>query len=100
AGPGPSGLSDWPRPFVIRASTLDGRIVKPGEQFDFALHLFDTRHPMLDYFTRAFAQWADLVSVEQRMVHIDLSPRSTPVARIRVEFQTPTDLKTAGDFPK
>jgi len=99
AGAGPSGLSDRPRPFVIRPSTLDGRTVAPGEQFDFALHLFDLRNPMLEYFTRALAQWADLRSVEQRKVTIELSPRTTPVARIRVEFQTPTDLKSAGDLP-
>ena len=35
-----------------------------------------------------------------RMVNIDLSPRSVPVSRIRVEFQSPTDLKAAGDLEK
>jgi hypothetical protein len=99
AGAGPSGLSDQPRPFAIRPSTLDERTVGPGEQFDFALHLFDTRNPMLEYFTRAFGQWADLRSVDRQMVTIDLTPRTAPVARIRVEFQTPTDLKSAGDLP-
>jgi len=99
AGAGPSGLSDRPRPFVIRPSTLDGRTVAPGEQFDFALHLLDLRSPMLEYFTRAFGQWAELRLVDQRKVTIELSPRTTPVARIRVEFQTPTDLKSAADLP-
>jgi hypothetical protein len=98
-GAGPSGLSDWPRPFVIRPSTLDGQTVRPGEQFDFALHLFDLRDAMLEHFTRAFGQWAELRSVDRRVVTIDLSPRTIPVARIRVEFQTPTDLKSAGDLP-
>lgn len=98
-GAGPSGLSDRPRPFVIRPSTLDGRTVAPGEQFDFALHLFDLRGPMLEYFTRAFGQWAELKSVDQRKITIDLSPRAAPVARIRVEFQAPTDLKSGGDLP-
>ncbi len=99
AGAGPSGLSDRPRPFVIRPSTLDGRTVAPGEQFDFALHLFDLRDALLEHFTRAFGQWAELRSVDQRKVTIDLSPRATPVSRIRVEFQTPTDLKSASDLP-
>ncbi len=98
AGGGPSGFSDQPRPFVIRPSTLEERTIARGEQFDFGLHLFDLRDPMLDYFTRAFAQWAELVSVDRRMVTIDLAPRTTPVAHIRVEFQTPTDLKSAGDL--
>jgi hypothetical protein len=99
AGAGPSGLSDRPRPFVIRPSNLDGRTIAPGEQFDFALHLFDLREPMLEHFTRAFGQWAELKSVDRRMVAVDIAPRLTPVTHIRVEFQTPTDLKSAGDSP-
>ena len=99
AGSGPSGLSDRPRPFVIRPSTLVERTIAAGEQFDFALHLFDRRDPMLEYFTRAFGKWAELRSVDQRMVTIDLATRPTPVAHVRVEFQTPTDLKSAGDSP-
>jgi hypothetical protein len=96
AGVGPSGLTNWPRPFVIRAAALDGRTVKPDEQFCFSLNLFDTRNPALEHFTRAFGQWADLVSVEQASVAVELSPPSVPVSRIRVEFQTPTELKTDG----
>jgi hypothetical protein len=100
AGTGPSGLSDRPRPFVIRPSTLDERTIAPGEHFDFALHLFDLRNPMLDHFTRAYGQWAELTSVDRRAVTIDLAPCPTPVAHIRVEFQTPTDLKSADDRPE
>jgi hypothetical protein len=92
-GAGPSGLSDWPRPFVIRCAALNGRIVQPGERFCFSLNLFDLRNPALDHFTRALAQWADLVSVEHSEVAVDLSPPNQPVSRIRVEFQTPTELK-------
>jgi hypothetical protein len=33
------------------------------------------------------------------MVAVDIAPRLTPVTHIRVEFQTPTDLKSAGDSP-
>ena len=96
AGAGPSGLADWPRPFVIRAASLDGQTLKPGDPFSFGLNLFDIRNPALEHVTRAFAQWADLISVERSQVVIDLSPGSTPVSRIRVEFQTPTELKAAG----
>jgi hypothetical protein len=96
AGTGPSGLSDWPRPFVLRAAELEGRSVQPGEQFCVGVNLFDTRNQVLDYFTRAFAVWGHLISVEQESVTVDLSPHITPVSHIRVEFQTPTALKANG----
>ena len=32
-GKGPSGLADWPRPFVFRAFHLDGCTVGPGVRF-------------------------------------------------------------------
>ncbi len=94
--PGPSGLSDRPRPFVLRGSALSGRVVPPGERFCFGLHLFDTRNPALEHFTNAFAQWAEVVSVEHTSVTVDLTPRTVNVSRLRVEFQTPTELKAAG----
>jgi hypothetical protein len=97
AGARPSGLADWPRPFVIRAASLDGQTLKPGDPFSFGLNLFNIRNPAIEHFIRAFAQWAHLVSVEQSQVVVDLSPGSTPVSRIRVEFQTPTELKAAGE---
>jgi hypothetical protein len=103
AGAGPSGLADWPRPFVIRAASLDGQTLQPGDPFSFGLNLFNMRNPALEHFTRAFAQWAHLISVEHSQVVVDLSPRSAPASRVRVEFQTPTELKAedgnASDFP-
>src|SRR5579864_5416949 len=45
-GPGPSGFADWPRPFVLRASHLDGCTVAPGEPFWFGLNLFELRTPV------------------------------------------------------
>ncbi len=55
-GEGPSGLADWPRPFVFRAAHLDGRTVSPGEAFHFDVHIFDVHDPALAYFVLAFAQ--------------------------------------------
>src|ERR1700722_20086468 len=95
---GPSGLSNWPRPYVIRGAALNGRIVQPGEQFCFDLHLFDTRDAALEHFMRAFADWADLVSVDRSQVAVDLDAPRAPVSRIRVEFQTPTEIKAQGGF--
>jgi hypothetical protein len=95
-GAGPSGLSNRPRPFVIRCAALNGQLVQPGERFCFDLHLFETREPILDHLSSAFAQWADLISVERSLVGIALDPKPAPVSRIRIDFQTPTELKTAG----
>lgn len=57
-GEGPSGLADWPRPFVFRASHLDGSTLREGEAFHFDVHIFDVRDPALEYFVLAFAQLA------------------------------------------
>ncbi len=57
-GNSPSGLSDWPRPFVFRASHLDGRTIPPQHQFHFDVHLFQLRDPAIPYFVLTFAQLA------------------------------------------
>jgi len=57
-GEGPSGLADWPRPFVFRAAHLDGRTIAEGETFHFDAHLFDVCDPALPYFALSFAQLA------------------------------------------
>ena len=53
---GPSGLADWPRPFVFRATHLDGCTVRPGETFFFDLNLFDMHSHAIAYLVLAFAQ--------------------------------------------
>jgi hypothetical protein len=55
---GPSGLADWPRPFVFRAAHLDGQAISAGQGFHFDLHVFDTRDPAAAYFVLAFAKVA------------------------------------------
>ena len=57
-GEGPSGLADWPRPFVFRAAHLDGSTVREGDPFYFDVHIFDVRNPALKYFVLSFAQLA------------------------------------------
>jgi hypothetical protein len=56
--PGPSGLTDWPRPFVFRAPHLDGVTIATGQQFHFDLNLFDTQTPALACLVSTFAQLA------------------------------------------
>ncbi|MBZ5609921.1 MAG: CRISPR system precrRNA processing endoribonuclease RAMP protein Cas6 [Acidobacteriia bacterium] len=114
-GAGPSGLGDWPRPFVLRASHLDGCAIAPGQPFWFGVNLFETRRPIVDHFSRAFAELgrggfgpgrgrAELASVEQTdcggratdgsPISIPLEPRHMESRRVRVEFLTPTELKS------
>lgn len=117
-GEGPSGLADWPRPFVFRAAHLDGRAIRPGERFHFGLHVFDLREPALPYFEQAFAELArhgvgpgrgraELTAMrcltldgtalpkgEPAPVELPLAP-AEPARRVRVRFVTPTELKGA-----
>src|SRR4051794_24105090 len=53
---GPSGLSDWPRPFVFRALHLDGKRVQAGASFYFDLILFERPETALPYFVLAFRE--------------------------------------------
>ncbi len=113
-GAGPSGLADWPRPFVIRARNLDGCVVPAGRPFEFGLHIFDLRAPVLPYFTAAFERlaWeglgagrapAELVRVDplgplpdgSGSVHLTLAA-GPPISSLRVRFLSPTELKWEG----
>jgi hypothetical protein len=57
AGDAPSGLADWPRPFVFRTAHLDGRTIPPGGGFYFDAHVFEIHQPAatLARFRAAFA---------------------------------------------
>ncbi len=78
----PSGLADWPRPFVFRATHLDGRTVKASEAFSFDLNLFDMGSPAIAYLVLAFSQLA----------HEGLGPR-----RGRTALAEVWQLNEAGD---
>ena len=56
--PGPSGLADWPRPFVFRAMHLDGRRFSAGDRFHFDLNLFDVKVSVVDFLIRTFVELA------------------------------------------
>ncbi|MBI2680942.1 MAG: CRISPR system precrRNA processing endoribonuclease RAMP protein Cas6 [Candidatus Solibacter usitatus] len=113
---GPSGLVDWPRPFVFRAAHLDGRRFEAGQPFHFDAHLFDLADPGVTAITASFACLAqegigpgrgrsELVAAE--MIDLDCAAAAQPitlsldrgaenVSRILVRFVTPTELKSAG----
>ncbi|HEY2018104.1 MAG TPA: CRISPR system precrRNA processing endoribonuclease RAMP protein Cas6, partial [Bryobacteraceae bacterium] len=124
AGQRPSGLADWPRPFLFRAAHLDGLTISPGTGFSFDVHVFDVRQPTLPHLRNAFDVIADkglgarrgraqLERVEQLDISdcpqlvedqplppavIRFDPDSEPVDRVRVRFLTPTELKSGGDI--
>jgi hypothetical protein len=81
AAEGPSGLHDWPRPFVFRAAHLDGETIEPGKPFHFDVHLFDLKDPAIVYFVLAFAQ----------VVKEGIGPRRGRAALVRA-----TQLDAAG----
>jgi hypothetical protein len=120
-GEGPSGLADWPRPFVFRARHLDGCTVRPGEPFRFDLNVFSLDRSVLAYFVLTFSSLAreglgpgrgkaDLlkvmsgdstlydsatqsVSTGVEPLSLNLTPKPHAPDRIRVTFLTPTELK-------
>ncbi len=116
AGEGPSGLADWPRPFVFRARHLDGRVVEPGESFYFDLHLFLLEREVVEYLTASFAALAkeglgprrgkaELQRVARLAVGGQGAGDWAPVAlsldavkdapgRVRVNFLSPIELKS------
>lgn len=113
-GHGPSGLSDWPRPYVFRTAHLDGRIILSGETFHVDLRLFHTgaqAQASITAFTEAFSQLAReglgsprgrarLIeatgTAPENSIVLSLEPAQTAPPRIVVEFRTPTELKSDG----
>jgi hypothetical protein len=106
---GPSGLHDWPRPFVFRAAHLDGATIEQGRPFRFDVHLFDLKDPAIVHFVLAFAQLvkegigprrgrAKLVKVNQ----LDAQGRATAcvydgAAFVPAELQPPIHLDLSAE---
>ena len=100
AGTGPSGLADRPRPFVFRATHLDGLTIAPGGGFHFDLHMFDVQEPARRHFENAFAQLPriTLVRIEHQDFSLDLDDTAQSAERVRVRFVTPTELKAGQEL--
>jgi hypothetical protein len=86
-GKSPSGLADWPRPFVFRASHLDGLSVPANGNFFVDVHIFDLHAQALTRFRTTFEQLAvhglgpsrgraELLGVDQ----LDLRDAATPAS--------------------
>jgi hypothetical protein len=91
----PSGLADPPRPFVFRASHLDGLTLAPGDPFHFDFHLFLDAAPLLQHLRQAFGalERAELRDVQHEPRVLSLLPRAEPITHVTVRFVTPTELK-------
>jgi hypothetical protein len=119
-GPAPSGLSDWPRPFVLRVAHLDGLTILAGEMLYLDAHVFDLHAPALAHFEATLARAAEKglgpgrgrASLERtEELGLDDSPREpgttnvvsldpdpVRVATVSVQFRTPTELKAGGEL--
>ena len=114
----PSGLADWPRPFVLRTRCLDALDAAANDVFFLDLHVFDVRQPALPYFQEALGAWAEggigpargrarLYRVEQlglddrpgkeAACSLPLNPEPSLTNGVILRFLTPTELKSAGE---
>lgn len=107
---GPSGFADLPRPFVLRAASLDGQRFGAGGEFTLEANVFDPDIPALDYFRLAFEQLCEeglgrdrprvelLEAHELPGVEVNLTEPRKPVSKIKLTFLTPTELKIGGEI--
>ena len=100
-GPGPSGLRQMPRPFVLRARQLDGLAFESGQTFLLDLHLFA---PVATQIMQAFGeaqpfhgalQLADSFQLSE--ISLSLSPGATECHSVQIRFVPPTELKHNGE---
>jgi hypothetical protein len=94
SGQGPSGLRDRPRPFVIRASHLDGLTIPAGSPFELGLNVFVDPEPFHEALSHL--DWSSLEQWEAVPITIPLEPAPDSPRRVRVQFLTPTELKSSG----
>jgi len=99
----PRGVTDPPRPFVLRAAHLDGRRFEPGEGFSLDVNIFDLRSSLSAAFTAVFSEWArtglgprrgrvELLGSADEAVTIPLAG-GAQISKCSLLFRTPTELK-------
>jgi hypothetical protein len=125
-GVSPSGLRDWPRPFVFRTAAVDGREIAPGDTFHIDMHVFDCRPELMGVIRATLEQLGEtglgpgrgraaLSRVEQigtdesawelaggpgppSVVSLEPGPGDGEVRQMRVRFLTPTELKGGNEL--
>ncbi|MBM3735598.1 MAG: CRISPR system precrRNA processing endoribonuclease RAMP protein Cas6 [Acidobacteria bacterium] len=113
---GPSGVSDPPRPFVLRVADRFAGWIEPDGRFEIRVHLFDPAVDPVRYLTVALAQFGSIGLGPSRgrcrlaepdgariaaetlppPLELDLGFGVEPCDRIEVEFVTPTEIKVDG----
>jgi hypothetical protein len=91
---GPSGLRDAPRPFVFRTHALDAVPVSHGERFEALVHVFSGDAAAA--IQRAMGELDRPVllrGVEREEKRISLAVPDAAPPRVRVYFDTATELK-------
>lgn len=102
-GEGPSGFRNPPRPFVLRVAELEGARIEAGEKFVIGVNLFEMRQPPIDLFTEVLTRLACESLGASKLDHLEGTARMDvslqagirKVARVRIHFKTPIDLKGA-----
>jgi hypothetical protein len=124
AGKGPSGLGDLPRPFVLRAAHLNGRLLREGEPFSVDVNVFSAVAAPPGLLENAFekvaergfgnagasgratflgAQSLDLEGEPNPGLTentVDLSAGDNFLSALTVRFVTPTELKADGGLAR
>ncbi len=110
ASRGPSGFADLPRPFVLRAASLDGQQFGAGESFTLGANVFDPDISAIEHFRLTFEQLCKeglgpsrprielLEARELPGVEVKLEEQRNPVSKIKLAFVTPTELKIGGEI--
>lgn len=93
---GPSGFSDPPRPFVLRSGNLDKKQFAAGERFEFVVHLFAAKWLEALRASVEGIAGTKLRACDVEEIELPLEPPSEPVLELRIEFLTPTELKSSG----
>lgn len=102
---GPSGLSNPPRPFVLRVRALDGRTFGSGQQFPVVMNLFEADASSAGRIAAAVGEIAEqgigpgrgraqLIATDAKATTIELSETNTgAVHAAGILFLTPTEIK-------
>ncbi len=89
---GPSGFTNLPRPFVLRAEVLNERTFHPGDHFSLRLHLFGAMEAAgLIEASFATIEQLELLGVNTAALDIPLTP--SPCSSLQINFLTPMEIK-------
>jgi hypothetical protein len=89
----PSGLRTPPPPFVLRAPHLNGRMVAAGSEWEFRLNVFDPDLSIEPEWGTISGARVEALGFDTADARVDLAAATPGLKRLRVEFETPAELK-------